>query len=737
MIPQNNGYNNMNNNFNNNNNNFNNNGNGNFVNGMNNMNYNNNINNMNMMPNMNGMNMMPNMNGMNMMPNMNGMNGLVQQFMKNVNNIKKMYNIMQMKKKNTSDRIYEIRQEIPVTNNMGNVVSKRIELKIPRDLNTDDIFKQFANKCKNERDTLWNEYSKNDDLKYELINKIIEKVNELAKECREAVDDGNVQGFKEVYQKYINYIIALYQFKVEDVSFSSLYNGWCGYEHPGYEKDKETGKWVKKSNGVFHATIQGYDFTVEDKELDSSLDVLEDVALENVGATCYMNATLQGFNAIQRFIQVIKKYAIKKGYLEEKIDKDGKTIYTKLMDDEYIAKALDNNKGQEKNNIQNRRTDNNKIALNNKDNKKIPYKNQFDVYVAMIVDMLVSTQKKSGNTYYSPVKFREKLAEFNNLFEGVEANDAKDFYNHFIMEMRERSKAGIPQEFNQQETNCKKTETMQFRENEILKHFISFSFFNEHMSFIAKLFHFQQKTTTTCSKCLIPKYNYSDAFFIQLPLHEIEKYCHETYGYLNNYSTLLECIQYNDKIETMSGENAMYCNICNQQIKSYYWTESKDSPEIIMFLLNRGKGIEHSNNHTMFPIFFRGTEGGYYMLSSVITHMGESGAGGHFINNRLKKNDLSVKTFNDGIIYGNPKFESVGNDYIYIYQRIEKSQFIDILNDQNKMNKLFYYKNANNNNKKSKLLIYQDLYQLRQQQIFPETFEVLKDAYKEVLKGKC
>ena len=59
-----------------------------------------------------------------------------------------------------------------------------------------------------------------------------------------------------------------------------------------------------------------------------------------------------------------------------------------------------------------------------------------------------------------------------------------------------------------------------------------------------------------------------------------------------NSVTIYECFDYNEKFEFFIGENSMYCNKCQQQLPAYYQTILYTAPEILIIVLNRGKGIE-------------------------------------------------------------------------------------------------------------------------------------------------
>jgi ubiquitin C-terminal hydrolase len=44
--------------------------------------------------------------------------------------------------------------------------------------------------------------------------------------------------------------------------------------------------------------------------------------------------------------------------------------------------------------------------------------------------------KNSNNKYFIPEEFKKKISKMNSLFEGVQANDAKDLVNFIVMTLR-------------------------------------------------------------------------------------------------------------------------------------------------------------------------------------------------------------------------------------------------------------------------------------------------------------
>ena len=360
------------------------------------------------------------------------------------------------------------------------------------------------------------------------------------------------------------------------------------------------------------------------------------IGLQNVGATCYMNATLQclcqiekladHFKSYQKINDVIQSYKIKK---ENCLTESFKELIENIWPTEakYISKKYNN--------------------------------------------------KNSNNKYFIPTKFKEKISIMNSLFQGVQANDSKDLVNFIIMRLHEELNEG---------TKYNNNNYIPSQENEMDSfNYFQNAFFTENKSIISDLFYGILGTKYECNRCHIRKYNYQSAFFYVFPLEEIRKhkiekqkniylqnmqqqmqfnmmqmgqnmFMYNNMNYMNNMNLQLmcqpyfiqlqninsvnisDCFEYYQKIEVMSGDNAMHCNYCKRQEEAFYQTYIVNSPEIIIIILNRGKGIEFNVKLEFYEFlnlqsYVKNYNGGSfnYKLIGVVTHLGESGASGHFI----------------------------------------------------------------------------------------------------------
>ena len=127
----------------------------------------------------------------------------------------------------------------------------------------------------------------------------------------------------------------------------------------------------------------------------------------------------------------------------------------------------------------------------------------------------------------------------------------------------------------------------------------------------------------------------------------------------NNIVSLDDCFIYNQKDERLTGKNANYCCNCNQLYDSIYNTKIYVSPNVLVLILNRGKGniydvklnftekiditdyviMKDNNNQKLI-----------YELYGVITNIRKSGPSAHFIASCKSPIDNNWYRFNDAIV---------------------------------------------------------------------------------------
>ena len=184
------------------------------------------------------------------------------------------------------------------------------------------------------------------------------------------------------------------------------------------------------------------------------------VGLNNIGATCYMNVTLQC-----------------------------------LSNTDELTKYFFNNYKYEPNN-------NEKIMSN--------------AYYNVIKELW---NRNNNNKSISPNEFKEKLSQENPLFAGVAANDSKDLIN-FLIE-RLHNELNINKNTNGNNNNYILQNENQLNEQTMLNIFIN-EFSSKYNSIISNLFYGILETKSQCQKCKYIKYNFQIYSFIEFPLEKVK-----------------------------------------------------------------------------------------------------------------------------------------------------------------------------------------------------------------------
>jgi len=381
---------------------------------------------------------------------------------------------------------------------------------------------------------------------------------------------------------------------------------------------------TNKENSINEDILCNNCNNIEDKKCQNNLQEIKcnfiyppKIGLQNIGATCYMNSTLQCFCHIEKFVNYFKynQYAISMA----KDNKNSLTSSFKLL----IEKLWPNN-----------------------------YNESY-------------SQK-----YYTPEEFKNKISKMNPLFEGIAANDAKDLVNFIIMTLHEELNKA--KRNNHNDNNILDQRNQQLVFNNFAKNFIS-----ENQSIISDLFYGINCNITQCSNCNSNIYNYQIYFILVFPLEEVRKF--KTSNFISNSVNIYDCFDYDRKVNLLYGENSMYCNYCKQNSDCKMHTCLTTGPEILILLLNRGKGIEFNVKINFMEdldlsnyIQYKNT-GVKYKLIGVITHMDDNEMGGHFIAYCKDPISQSWNKYNDTIVSEVQNFQNeivnFAMPYILFYQK--------------------------------------------------------------------
>ncbi len=395
------------------------------------------------------------------------------------------------------------------------------------------------------------------------------------------------------------------------------------------------------------------------------------IGLNNIGATCYMNATLQcliNIDALTRFL----------------LNKDN---YSEITNDLNLCELT-------------------------------------SCYSELLFNVCCDDNIKS----YSPNKFKEIISRKNPLFKGIQANDSKDLINFLLEEMNNELKNFKNKNIDNNNNNSIPFDPDQTNKFQMLEFFKNTTKKN-NKSIISIIFFVLLENITKCQNCNIQKFNYQVSFFLEFPLEPIFNFCNTnnipTINY-RNYSknkiciSLFACFEYFRQVTFFTGENRIYCDRCKSQSDAIYINNIYTFPPTLIIILNRGKGnlfqcdVDFPQNLNLQNYAQCNKSNVNYKLRGVITHLGESGMSGHFIaycKHRITDmwycyNDSTVTLCQDqenDFRKGTPYilfYDSIDGKYNFIFDEIANNNN-DIINiNQNNMNmnnNIFNNRTFNNN----------------------------------------
>ncbi len=348
------------------------------------------------------------------------------------------------------------------------------------------------------------------------------------------------------------------------------------------------------------------------------------LGLQNVGATCYMNATLQCLIHIKELSELLLSAFLFK-YPRENIN--------------YA--------------------NNHRLTLE---------------FVNILSQVYFPKLNDSSSICFAPYKFKEIIGELNPLFNGYAANDAKDLLQFILESMHQEMKMAV-QPF--MEYYCD-----QRIENCAYQYFAD-SYISQNQSPLLKYLYGITRIHTECLKCHTIKYNFQSYNLLYFPLRESKLYCIQKKKLENKdfdetkYTLDLEgCFIYNEKFEHFTGDNQMYCNICKSCQDSDYRTEIFSTPLILAIVLNRGKGNQDFQEPFQYSIdidisnYLKNGQNGKYYLIGMVVHLGESSLAGHFIAYCRMDRESDWYCYNDAFVSKCSDFDEIikhGTPYILFY----------------------------------------------------------------------
>ena len=149
-----------------------------------------------------------------------------------------------------------------------------------------------------------------------------------------------------------------------------------------------------------------------------------------------------------------------------------------------------------------------------------------------------------------------------------------------------------------------------------------------------------------------------------------------SYDYSNGKKsvTLIDCFESEIDEINFKGENQIYCNKCNKLLDAKGKNRIFSSPHVLILILNRGKAnkfdcdVEFEENLNIQKYITSEQCPTNYKLIGVISHYGESSMSGHFTAD-CRHFDGKWYCFNDGIVSGpSTYYNKKGTPYILFYE---------------------------------------------------------------------
>ena len=241
-------------------------------------------------------------------------------------------------------------------------------------------------------------------------------------------------------------------------------------------------------------------------------------------------------------------------------------------------------------------------------------------------------------TYIEPKIFKEIIGKLNPLFEGNHAADAKDLI-FFLVETLHNELLPTSQNNNENEIDFMQQEIDSQDEQKMFNDFIKE--FNLKRTIISEIFYGINRSIMYCSGCRKYKYSFQTFNLLIFPLKKVKEYKMKKTGSARNLDLNLYDAFYCEQVEEkLEGENMIYCNICKKLTPGSHKQDIYGMPRILIIILNRGKNNQDFNEEFRFDemLDFSKTniivnQNSYkkFYLCGIITHLGESGSGGHFI----------------------------------------------------------------------------------------------------------
>ena len=352
--------------------------------------------------------------------------------------------------------------------------------------------------------------------------------------------------------------------------------------------------------------------------------------LDNIGLTCYMNATLQCLLHVSELISYFLN--------------------------EYL----------------------NDFKKLNEKNKNVPSHGNISKAFYELVKGVYSENKSINNSLYSktsitskkninnlksfsPKNFHKVLGTYNSQFKNLEANDSKDLILYLLQT--------IHSEINYlSDTKITSELPDQYDRNNSFNYFIKTYDF-QNLSIISRIFYGTYENMTKCLNCSKILYNFQKFEFISFG---VSNYVGKDFNIYNGFED-------NQKVQLLKENNKFYCNLCKKLCDAEICSKIILPPNKLLINIDYGKNkifqpksvkFDEEIDITKYVNFNYGIKIKYKIIG-VCSHYGSSGQSGHYVAFCKHRENGKWYYFNDSSciecdknrIYG-------GTPYLLLYEKI-------------------------------------------------------------------
>ena len=299
------------------------------------------------------------------------------------------------------------------------------------------------------------------------------------------------------------------------------------------------------------------------------------IGLQNIGQTCYMNATLECLSNIEELTVYILSY--------------------NFMASNPLTKPL---------------------SL---------------FYWDLLRNLFFPNEEVKKVKYFAPHFFKQIIGK-NPLFQGFHAADSKDLLFYILETIHDE--LNMPN--NNINNNINYNNVNMSDKNQVFALFMN-NFISNNNSIISNLFYGFFETSLQCLTCDTIKYSFQSFNIEIIPLIKAHQYKLQKYNN-NRPLNINDALESLAQIEKFVGDNMIYCNNCKGLREAIHQQKIFRTPKYLIIVLNRGKGnkdyqgeFEFSSELDLTNLVTDPSSPKKYFLTGVISHIGESGSSGHFI----------------------------------------------------------------------------------------------------------